>query len=55
MVLLTLALVGLLYILAVNRHIVREGSKFVVQPENAPQADAILILGARVFPDGASP
>jgi vancomycin permeability regulator SanA len=52
MVLLTLALVGLLYILAVNRHIVREGSKFVVQPENAPQADAILILGARVFPDG---
>jgi vancomycin permeability regulator SanA len=52
MVLLTLALVGLLYILAVNRHIVREGSKFVVQPENSPQADAILILGARVFPDG---
>lgn len=52
LVLLALGVLGLIYALVINRYIVREGSKYIVEPEAAPHADAILVLGARVFPDG---
>jgi SanA protein len=38
--------------LTINKHVQYIGSKSIVEPDEVPPADAILILGAYVFPDG---
>jgi len=42
----------ILLVLGINAFVKSEGSKYIVTLEDAPQADAILVLGARVHPDG---
>ncbi|MFC0211781.1 vancomycin high temperature exclusion protein [Paenibacillus chartarius] len=37
---------------AIHEHVVREGSAYIVEAAEAPQADAILVLGAKVTPGG---
>lgn len=39
-------------ILSVNQYVQQAGLKYISEAESAPEADAILILGARVYPDG---
>jgi SanA protein len=39
-------------ILSVNEYVQQAGLKYISEAENTPEADAILILGARVYPDG---
>lgn len=41
-----------LILLAVDWHIDRTGSKFIVEKKDVQAADAIIVLGAYVFPDG---
>lgn len=38
--------------LAINKYVQYSGSKNIFAPNNVPEADAILVLGAYVFPDG---
>lgn len=38
--------------LGVNQHVVSGGSEYIVDQEAAPAADAVLVLGAYVLPDG---
>jgi SanA protein len=38
--------------LLINHYVIQAGLKYIVEAEAAPKADAILILGARVYPDG---
>lgn len=49
-----LALIALLAIgaMLINWHVQRVGSRYICSAGQAPQADAILILGAYVLPDG---
>lgn len=39
-------------ILAIDRHVQNMGAKFIVSSGLVPEADALLVLGAYVFPDG---
>lgn len=39
-------------ILAIDRYVQNIGSKYIEDPMIIPEADAILVLGAYVFPDG---
>lgn len=39
-------------VMIINQYVVQTGSKYIVGPDEAPAADAVLILGAYVFPDG---
>lgn len=48
----TLALIVFGYVFWVNGYVQKAGSRNITVAEEAPQADAILILGARVFSDG---
>jgi SanA protein len=41
-----------LLMLSINAHVKSEASKYIVSLADAPQADAILVLGAKVQPDG---
>ncbi|NLI92311.1 MAG: DUF218 domain-containing protein [Peptococcaceae bacterium] len=46
---------GVLVVLAallINNFVQYRGLKYIAQPEEIPEADAVLILGAYVFPDG---
>lgn len=36
----------------INHYVQQIGIKYIVEPENAPETDAILILGARVYANG---
>lgn len=36
----------------INRHVINKGSGFVRDAQNVPEADAVIVLGAYVFPDG---
>lgn len=47
-----LGLIGLAGILGINFYVVKMGDRYIVSAENAPEADAILVLGAYVYPDG---
>ena len=50
-----LALLGILaaiIILLIDFYIDRTGSKYLREPDDVPQVDAIIVLGAYVFPDG---
>ncbi|HOV80483.1 MAG TPA: ElyC/SanA/YdcF family protein [Bacillota bacterium] len=39
-------------VLLIDHYVQRAGSKYILGPDEAPQADAILVPGAYVFPDG---
>jgi len=36
----------------IDNHVKSEGARYIVSAEDTPRADAILVLGAKVFPDG---
>ena len=38
--------------LFIDQYVQRMGSKYIISPDEAPKSDAILVLGAYVFPDG---
>lgn len=38
--------------LLIDQYVQRMGSKYIIGPDKVPEADAILVLGAYVFPDG---
>lgn len=40
--------------LAVDRYVERVGTKYILKINDVPTADAILVLGAYVFPDGTT-
>ncbi len=39
-------------VLSVNQYVLQAGVKYITKSENAPEADAVLVLGARVYPNG---
>ncbi|MDD2553271.1 MAG: ElyC/SanA/YdcF family protein [Desulfotomaculaceae bacterium] len=39
-------------IVLIDQYVQRTGLKYIVRPDQAPVSDAILVLGAYVFPDG---
>jgi SanA protein len=53
LILVVLALLGAAIIWSINFRVKQVGSRYIVSPENAPKADAILVLGALVKPDGS--
>lgn len=40
------------FVLVINQYVQNEGSKYIVSQDDVPKADAIIVLGALVFPDG---
>lgn len=36
----------------ISNYVCETGSRYIIAPDQAPEADAILVLGAYVFPDG---
>lgn len=46
-----LLLIG--FVLSINYYVEIQGSKYIVKANDAPKADAILVLGAYVFSDGS--
>jgi vancomycin permeability regulator SanA len=38
--------------LSINTYVQKTGSKYILSPDEIPEADAVLVLGAYVFPDG---
>ena len=55
-IILTVILVGLVAlctVLLIDNHVKRIGSGYILQPNQVPEADAIIVLGAYVFPDGS--
>lgn len=47
-----LTILGITCVLLINQMVKTEGSRYLVDAGNAPAADAILVLGALVKPDG---
>lgn len=41
-----------LTVVQINNYVRETGSRYITEPEQAPEADAILVLGAYVSPDG---
>jgi len=39
-------------IFAIDFHVSRVGSKYILSPEKVPESDAIIVLGAYVYPNG---
>lgn len=39
-------------VLGINAYVEKIGSQYIVAPSEVPQADAVLVLGAYVYPDG---
>lgn len=52
----SLVILGVLVgsVMAVNVYVERAGAKYILDQSNVPTADAILVLGAYVFPDGTT-
>lgn len=48
----SLLLLFLAIVLSVNFYVLKVGQQYIGQPDRVPKADAILILGARVYSDG---
>lgn len=48
----SLIAIGLMSIFSINQYVQKIGMSHIVEADNAPQADAILILGARVYSNG---
>jgi SanA protein len=44
--------IGLGAVVLLDRYVQKQGTQYIMQPDNVPGADAILVLGANVFPDG---
>ncbi|NOU92010.1 hypothetical protein GC093_02005 [Paenibacillus sp. LMG 31456] len=42
-----------LVVFGIDAHVKSEASKYIVNLEEAPESDAILVLGARVYPNGS--
>jgi len=49
---LILGFLSAFFALWVNYHVQEVGSQYILQPDQITEADAILVLGAYVFPDG---
>lgn len=47
-----LAILALPATLVIDRYVQNKGSEYIMDPTQIPEADAILVLGAYVFPDG---
>lgn len=56
LILVSFAVFGVLIssVMAVNVYVERAGAKYILDQSNVPTADAILVLGAYVFPDGTT-
>jgi len=50
--LLLLGILAVIIILLIDFYIEKTGNKYLMEPEDVPQVDAIIVLGAYVFPDG---
>lgn len=55
-VIVSLAVLGILFcsVMAVNVYVERTGTKYILDQSTVPTADAILVLGAYVYPDGTT-
>ncbi|WBW98585.1 SanA/YdcF family protein [Oceanirhabdus sp. W0125-5] len=51
-ILIVLALLSTISVGAINFYVIKSTSKYIVQPENAPKSDTMIVLGAGVYPDG---
>jgi len=49
---LLLGILAVIIILLIDFYIEKTGNKYLMEPEDVPQVDAIIVLGAYVFPDG---
>lgn len=49
---LTIIIISLGTILLIDNHVKNQGSKYIMSPQNTPEVDAILVLGAGVYSDG---
>lgn len=47
-----MTVISVLAVLQINSYVRETGSRYIMTPDQAPEADAILVLGAYVFPDG---
>ncbi|TDF92176.1 SanA/YdcF family protein [Paenibacillus piri] len=50
--LILLLIIPIALVFGIDAHVRTQASNYIVSPGDAPQADAILVLGARVYPDG---
>lgn len=50
--LLAMTALSVIAVILINWHVQRVGSMYICEAERAPQADAVLVLGAYVLPDG---
>lgn len=48
-----IAVISVGAIFLIDSQVRQEGSKYIVNPEDAPEAEAILVLGAYVYPNGS--
>lgn len=53
-ILLSISLILIGSIVVINGYVEQVGTKYIVDMDNVPEADAILVLGAYVFPDGTT-
>ena len=49
---LVMAVASAIGIFAIDFHVNRVGSKYILSPEKVPESDAIIVLGAYVYPNG---
>ncbi len=49
---LIIILSGVFTVMGVNFHVKNTGSKYIMGQDKIPEADAVIVLGAYVFPDG---
>jgi len=49
---LVMAVSAAIGIFAIDFHVSRVGSKYILSPEKVPESDAIIVLGAYVYPNG---
>lgn len=47
-----MGMVSLVTVLQINNYVQKMGSHYILNAEEIPEADAVLVLGAFVFPDG---
>lgn len=52
--LLAISVVLIGFIITVNGYVERVGTKYILDMQTVPKADAVLVLGAYVFPDGTT-
>ncbi|AFV01559.1 SanA protein [Dehalobacter sp. UNSWDHB] len=52
--LLAISVVLIIYMLIINHYVERVGTKYICDVDQVPEVDAVLVLGAYVFPDGTA-